>query len=114
MGHEELPIFVRWSRFIGWLLAKTEKFPRRARFTFSSRLDNMALDIVEKIIEATYSHDKIQILKSINFDLEKMRIILRISHEQKFMSTRAYEYAIKELYETGRMLGGWIKEQQKR
>jgi four helix bundle protein len=110
VSHKELPIFVRWYKFLGWLLDTTEKFPKRVRFTFSSRLDNLALDILEKITEAAYSKDKVNILKRINLEIEKMRVLLRLCHDKQYLSSRGYEHAAKELYEIGNMVGGWIKE----
>ena len=112
MGHEDLEVFVRWRRFLSWLLTATEKFPKRVRFTFSSRLDNLALDILEHIIEATYTSDKAAHLKHVNLDIEKMRVLLRICHEQRYLGDRGYEHAVKELYEAGKMVGGWIKQQE--
>ena len=113
MGHEELPVFIRWYKFLDWLLHTTEKFPKRIRFTLSSRLDNLALDILEKIIEAAYSKDKVELLKRANLDIEKLRVLLRICHDHRYMGNQSYKYAIKELYETGRMLGGWINVQKR-
>lgn len=114
MGHEELPVFVRWHKFLRWLLNTTEKFPKRVRFTFSTRLDNLALDIIEKIIEAAYSGSKTNLLKQANLGVEKIRVLIRICHEERYLSTRSYEYAIEELYEVGKMLGGWIRKQQEK
>ena len=113
MGHETLPVFVRWSKFLNWLLDVTEKFPKRVRFTISSRIDNMALDILELIIEAAYTHRKADILKKANLKLEKLRVLCRICHQRHYLSNRSYQYAIKEMYESGRMLGGWIKQRKK-
>lgn len=110
--HDELPVFTRWYKFLGWVLDITEKFPKRIRFTLCSRIDNLALDIIEKIIEAAYTQNKIDFLKSANLKVEKLRVLMRICYEKGYLSTRSYEYAIKELYETGRMLGGWIKNQE--
>jgi four helix bundle protein len=109
MGHEDLPVFVRWYRFLDWLFAATEKFPRSVRFTLSSRIDNLALDILEAIIEAAYSRRKADILSRANLNLEKLRVLLRICHDRKFLPVRPYEHAVKELHETGKMLGGWRK-----
>jgi hypothetical protein len=114
MKHEELPIFELWSKFLGWLLGITEKFPRRARFTFASRLDNLGLDVLETLVEASYSKNKIELLRRVNLDIEKMRVLIRICHEQKYLSTAAYKHAIHDLYEAGKMIGGWIKERQRK
>ena len=51
---EDLPIFTAWMQFLDWLLPTTEKFPKRVRFTFADRIDTLALDIVEDLVEARY------------------------------------------------------------
>ncbi len=112
MGHDDLKVFVRWRRFLAWLLSATEKFPKRVRFTFSSRLGNLALDILERLVEAAYTSNKTTLLRRVNLDIEKMRVLLRISHEQRYLGDRGYEHAVKELYEIGRMVGAWIKQQE--
>lgn len=114
MSHEELPVFVRWYRFVGWLFNATEKFPKRVRFTLSSRLDNLALEVLENIIEAAYTRNRTALLRRANLNVEKMRVLMRLCHEQKHLGNRSYEYAVKEMYETGKMLGGWIRSQANR
>jgi len=44
--------------------------------------------------------------------LEKLRVLLRISCEQHYLSHTAYEHAMRAINEVGRMLGGWIKQQE--
>ena len=95
MGHEDLSIYIRWEAFLFWLLNTTEKFPKRTRFTFSSRLDNMALDILEGIVEAAYLSHKIDLLKRINLNLEKMRVLIRVCHKNRYIGNRGYEHAVR-------------------
>ncbi len=85
MGHEELPLYIRWEKFLSWLLDVTQTFPKRVRFTFSSRLDNLALDVMEGIIEAAYTKNKTRILRKANLDLEKIRVLLRICHQKRYI-----------------------------
>lgn len=106
----DLPIFIKWLDFLKWLLVTTDLFPKKARFTFSDRLNQLGLGVVEDLVEARYSRDKSQILKQMNLKLEKLRILLRICFELKFLSTSAYEQAMSRLQEIGKMLGGWIKQ----
>lgn len=105
----DLPIFVKWLDFLKWLLSKTDKFPKKTKFTFSNRMNNLALDIVESLVEARYSRSKFTILKHTNLNLEKLRILFRISYESRFLSHEAYEHGVKKMDEVGRMLGGWMK-----
>jgi hypothetical protein len=93
VSHEELPLFTHWTKVVADLLSRTEKFPKKVRFTFSGRIDGLALDVVEKIVEARYTRDKTAILRSINLDIEKLRVLLRISHDQGYLPHRGYAHA---------------------
>ena len=110
--NEDLPVFVRWTEFLQWLLQATEKFPKRVRFTFSNRIDNLALDVVEELVVARYSRRKAEYLKGINLKIERLRVLLRISHDLHYMPNPSYEFAMRSLDECGRMVGGWIKQQE--
>lgn len=109
---QDLPIFVKWTDFLKWLLHTTEKFPKKARFTFSDRINNLALSVVEDLVEARYSTNKRLILRAANLRLEKLRMLLRISFESRYLAKDAYKHGMYSLNETGKMLGGWIKQQE--
>jgi four helix bundle protein len=107
----DLPIFVKWMDFVKWLLVTTDGFPKTARFTFSDRLTRLALDIVEDLIEARYNRSKNVFLRRANLNLEKMRILLRICFEMRYLSRKSYAHASLSINEVGKMLGGWMKQQ---
>ena len=107
-------ILSRWMEFLEWLLPTTEKFPKRVRFTFADRINNLALDIVEDLVEARYTRDKRLLLQRVNLRLEKLRILLRLCHRLRYLPHQGYEHASRSLNEVGRMLGGWIKQQEGR
>ncbi len=108
---DDLPIFIMWMDFMKWLLTTTDHFPKKARFTFTDRLVYLALLIVEDLIEARYSRNKILILRRANMNLEKIRVFVRICFELRFFSRKSYEYAVRSINEIGKMLGGWMKQQ---
>ncbi|OFZ80660.1 MAG: hypothetical protein A2583_13580 [Bdellovibrionales bacterium RIFOXYD1_FULL_53_11] len=112
MSEEELPIFVKWLESLSWIIQTAEKFPKRVRGTITDRLINIALDIIEDFIEGRYSRGKIDILRRINLKLEKIRVLLRIAHEQKILPHQQYKHGAYLINETGKMLGGWIKQQE--
>ena len=111
---DDLPIFVNWMEFLAWLLPTTEKFPHKVRFTFSNRIDNLALDIVEDLVQARYSREKRAALAQANVRLEKLRVLLRLCHTLGYLPHQRYEHAMRLLYEIGSMLGGWRKQQERR
>lgn len=107
----ELPIFVKWMEFLEWLLAATDKFPKKARFSFCQRIEAIALDVVEDLVEARYSRDRRATLRRANLRLEKLRVLLRLSHKLRYLSHDGYAHASKAVNEAGKMIGGWIKQQ---
>ena len=114
MGDAVLPVLVHWEKTLHDLLGRTRKFPKSVRFTFSNRIDNLALDVYEALIEAKYSRDKVDILRRANLDIEKLRLLLRLCHDERFLDRRGFEYVAGALDEAGRMVGGWIKERSRR
>ena len=108
---DDLPVFIKWMDFLKWFLVTTDHFPKKVRFTFTERMNNLALSIVEDLIEARYSKNKTITLRRANLNLEKIRILIRICYELKILPPKGYKYAILSINEVGKMLGGWIKQQ---
>jgi len=108
------PVFVFWYDFLRWLLEKTEKFPKSVRFSFTVRIENLALDVIEGIIEARYSGERKAILRRIDLDLEKMRVLLRMCYDLRYLDAKGYEFASRQINEAGKMIGGWRKQQEKK
>ncbi|MBT4837065.1 MAG: diversity-generating retroelement protein Avd [Methylococcales bacterium] len=107
---EDYPIFIHWYQTLGWLLDTIEKYPRNARFSLASRISDLALDILDGVIDAIYCPKSRQnTLKQINLNLEKLRVLLRLSHDRQYISTRQYEHSARAINETGSMVGGWMK-----
>lgn len=113
MADEELPLFVHWERTLGDLLDRTARFPKAVRFTFTSRIDNAALDIVDKIVEARYAKGsrKARLLQEIDVLLARLRILLRLCNRRRYLDNKGYESLSRSLAEAGRMIGGWRCQQ---
>ena len=108
-------LFVFFYEFAKWLLQTTEKFPKRFRFTLSNRMDNLALDILEGITEAQFSSkgSKSAILKATDLKIQRLQILVRMSHDFGHMSHKAYEQASLKLTESGKMIGGWRRDSER-
>ena len=113
MPAEELPLYTRWEQVIGDLLDRTMKFPKAVRFTLAGRMDNLALDILEHIVEARYSAGprKAAVLREADLALARLRAQVRVSHARRHLDHRGYEHVSRGLDEAGRMLGGWRRQQ---
>ena len=59
MVEGKLPVvLVKWYDYTNWLLDRIDALPKNQRFIFGQRMADLALGILEKLIEATYSKEK--------------------------------------------------------
>jgi four helix bundle protein len=107
-------IIARYYEFLKWLMQRTSKFPRNQRYIFGRRIEENALAVLEKLIEAYYRKEKIELLHQINIELEKSRYLFRLAKDLDLLTIKQYEYAVSQLAEIGMQLGGWIRQQKAR
>jgi hypothetical protein len=103
------PVFHRLYTLTGWFLDRIEKFPKNARFTFGQRLTDRLLGVIERIVRAAYGVRRKENLEAANTELEVIRVLARLSKDRHYVNVSQYEYAIGELLEIGKMVGGWLK-----
>ena len=96
-------------RFTLWLIPTLEKFPRSQKFLLGDRIQGTALDVLERLIEATYTRNRRPMLIEANLGLQKLRILCRMANELQHLDHRRYEHAAREIDEVGRLVGGWMK-----
>ena len=103
------PALEAMYRFMQWLVPTVEKFPRSQKFLLGDRIQATALDVLERLIEATYIRARRPALQAANLGIEKLRLLFRLAHDLKLLDPRRYEHASRELDEIGRLIGGWRK-----
>ena len=101
-------------RFILWLVPTLDRFPRAQRFLLGDRIQGTALDVLESLVEATYTSRRPRHLARANVGIEKLRFLLRLAHDLRHLDRRRYEFAVRCLDETGRKIGAWRKAHRAR
>lgn len=96
-------------RFLLWFVPAVEKFPRSQKFLLGDRIQATALDVLERLIEATYDRRREAALEAANLGLDKLRILFRLAHDLRYLDTGRYEHAARNIEEAGRLVGGWRK-----
>jgi hypothetical protein len=61
-------------QFVLWLVPTVEKFPRAQKFLLGDRIQSAAIDILEGLVEATYTRNRVPVLRGVNLKLEKHRL----------------------------------------
>ena len=96
-------------QFLLWLVPTVEKFPRSHKFLLGDRIQGIALDVLERLIEATYTRHRQSQLAGANLGLEKLRFLFRLARDLRILDHRRYEHAARVIDATGRRVGAWVK-----
>lgn len=107
----ELKLLTHWEAFVPWLLDHCGRWPKSARFSLTQRVENHALDVLEHLIVARYQpRQRAGSLREANLVLERMRFLCRVARARKLMSSRAFEKAMTDIDDAGRMIHGWRQQ----
>ena len=104
------PAIDRLMLYITWLVPVLEQFPRSQRFLLGDRLQGLALDLLEALVEAQYRKAPRGELQRANLLLEKQRLLWRVAYNLRHADVRRYEHAAREIDEIGRRIGAWLKK----
>jgi len=77
------------------------------------RIEQSLNAILHGLLRAKYirGNGKFNELEAVSMQVEVARINIRLATDIKVFPYKSQEYAVKELAEIGRMLGGWLKQQ---
>ena len=103
------PALEKTYQFLNWLVPTVEKFPRSQKFLLGDRIQTAALDVLDGLIEATYTKSRERKLEGANVNIEGLKFLLRLSTDLHYLDRRRYEHAARELDEIGRSIGSWRK-----
>jgi len=107
---KDLIIYQKVYDFMRYFFPIVERFPKHEKFVLQTQIKNCVLEIAKKIIKANKSRNKKPILFEIDVLLEQLRLLIRFSHDRKYLSTKKYEHSSMMLNEIGKLLGGWMKK----
>ena len=101
------PALEAMYQLVKWLIPALDRFPRRQKFLLGDRIQSTALAGLETLVEATFTHSRGPLLERANVDLDKLRLLMRLSKELGYLDARRYEHAARRIDEVGRLVGGW-------
>ena len=103
------PALEKALQYLTWLTPTLENFPKSQRFLLGDRLQTLAMDVIEHVLEATYDKNPLPHLQRANLALEKQRMFVRVAYNLKHLDARRYEFAARALDGIGQSLGAWRK-----
>ena len=107
-------ILTKLQDLLVYLIPQLNKFPRDQKFVLGDRIETKLLDVQEDCLRAYYSRDKRGHLLEANLQLEVARHLVRLANALKLFSNHTYGLLAEKMDEVGRMIGGWLKFEQRR
>lgn len=87
-----------------------EKFPKNQRFVLAQQIFNSLLEFLKSLIEANSVYQKRDILRRASINLDKSRLLIRLSKDMRLMNIKKYETSVEKINEIGKMLGGLMRK----
>jgi four helix bundle protein len=109
---QESPIFAKTYDLVKWLIPLTLKFPRQQRFVVAQAMQQAALNLQERLIEAVRLPNQADHLRAADVELDKLRFYLRLSTDLGYISLAQQRHAGQMIAEIGKMLGSWQKKER--
>jgi hypothetical protein len=106
------PLYTALSELTAWTLLRTADIPKSHRFTVGQRLDGLTLDALLLVTRALWSPPaaKRLLLGELNLQLELLRVLWRLAHDQRWISQQQLIHVMGRIDEAGRMTGGWLRQ----
>lgn len=114
MSTHELAMVQRSYDLIKWYVPILNRLPKDHKFILGNKIIHSLYEILEDLITAQFSSQKLATLQSINIKLAILRYQTRLLHDFELISTDRYEYVSRSLHDIGKDLGGWIKKQKQK
>lgn len=95
------------------LIPAVRSFPRSQQFMLGQRIQDTVLDVLTGLVAANTARRKDERLAGVDADVEKLRLLVRLAFDLKFIGVKRYGMLAGRIDELGRMLGGWMKWSRK-
>ena len=111
MSVEKLVLFQKSYDFLLWLYPLINRLPKHHRAVLGRQIEELGLSILLHILSANIARGikrkAIQLL--ISEELDKLRILIRLTKDLRFISIKQYIYAAEKVNEIGKILSGWMQ-----
>ena len=115
-GLDGLVIYGKYLDLISYTEMILKKYPKQERFALASFIKNKTYEGMEYIIYAYKIYDKNKKMEAFNMidtKLKMLKVLIRISYKNKYISLQNYHAWSYKLAHIGNLLGGWINSCRK-
>ncbi|MBN1606059.1 MAG: four helix bundle protein [Polyangiaceae bacterium] len=108
------PLVIEMEDLTLWVIGRVSSFPRDHRFTLGDRLIESCLAVVDALVEASFTRDKLGLLLAAARSLTRARTLVRLCNRAGFVSDKQRNHFAERTDEIGRKLSGWTRQVRSR
>ncbi len=108
---KQLLIYQKLYDFVLWMYPLINRIPKSHRLVLGRHIEELCISLLVLVISANKvrGQERSALQIEISNKLDKLRILIRLSKDLRFISIRQYTYAAEKMNEIGKMLYGWMK-----
>jgi hypothetical protein len=121
----ELTVIANAKELCSYVMAITQRSPKHFRFSYVGRLQNLALDIIEKLYRAnevyigdgsneTSHKERLSLQHDALTDIKILAYVAQLSMEQGCILPKHYEQIAEKTTDCRYLLAAWIASDKKR
>ncbi len=110
---EDLKILEKAFEMIEYGYQVLQQFPKSEKFALAVDIKHCMHIILERILEAQKKYYKKTTLQELDIELMKLRAYVKLGYNLGFIPLKKYENWSARNVELGKMVGGWIKSNNK-
>ena len=110
----ELQIITNTYELLRWTVEHVARFARHHRNGIGRRLECKLHDLLEVLIEAKYTRNKLDLLHLAGCHLEQARLMFRLSKDLRQLAISSYGFAAEQLTDVSRQLSAWRQSTENR
>jgi hypothetical protein len=106
---EEFATLEKLCDMIEYAYPLLEQYPKRVRFTFAAKIENIMLDALRYCVKVGKKKAKKTALYDLDIEIAALKRFIRLSFKLKYISPHQFEVWSGKVVEIGKMIGGMIK-----
>jgi len=120
----ELTVITKAKDLCSYVMTITQKSPKQFRFTFVSRLQNLALSVIENLFRANdvfvskndveAQKERLTYQRHALTDLKLLGYIALLAMEQGCILSKQYEVISRHIVDCQNLLGAWMNSDRRR
>ena len=122
---EKLIVLEKANELGEYIFLISDSAPKKYRFTFVSRMQNLMLDIIENLYKANYVNlsymndrqyraGRLEYQEKARLSVDLLCYISQIARKQNCILPKHYEQILVRASEIKRLINGWIRSDMKR